>query len=60
MYVDYGQRRDNVTDGLTAYNADLAKSVAEKFGDLPEDLVNRASALHKCSVADWYKYALST
>ena len=60
IYVDYGQRRGNVTDGLAAYNADLAKWVAEKFGDLPEDLVNRARALHKVSVADWYKYAQST
>ena len=52
LCVEYGRRRGNVTDGLQAYNSDLAQRVAEEFGDLPEDLVNRARAVHKCSVAD--------
>jgi hypothetical protein len=45
MYLEYGRRRGNMIDGLHAYNDDLAKWVAEEFGELPDDLVNQARAV---------------
>jgi hypothetical protein len=45
-------------DGLRAYEADIAEWIAKEFGDLPEDLVNQARAIYKCSVSDWYRYVL--
>ncbi|ASW84762.1 hypothetical protein CKJ61_07545 [Mycobacterium intracellulare] len=60
LYVEHGRRRGSVTEGLRAYNADLARWVAEEFGELPEALVDKARAIYGCSVSDWYRHALST
>jgi hypothetical protein len=59
LYVQYGKRRGIATSGARAYNDDIARWVAEQFGQLPDDLVNKARAIYGCSVSDWYKYALS-
>jgi hypothetical protein len=59
IYVEYGHRQGKPTAGLWAYNDDLHGWIAGEFGELPEDLVNEARALPKCTVADWYRYAMS-
>ena len=59
-YVEYGRRRGKATAGLEAHNNDLDRWIAEEFGELPDELVNQARALLKCTAADWYRCALTT